>query len=266
MPKIIPTNEAAREFKGLHLYHAGWSNCSMRVRMTLEEKKLPWTSHHLNTRKGEHISPEYFGINPNGLVPTLIHDGDVWIESADIIMYLDEIQPRPRLAPSDEKQLLRLSEWLTLASAIHVSAVKTYIYASRPGGIRRKTPVELTRYRSLQSNEELLAFHAMSSSEEGISATARANAEYLLHDAFARLDICLGEQVWLAGDNFTLADITWVPLHYTLERAGFSFSRYENVMTWARAVADRNGFQRAVVDWFDGPSEARTATIGGPCD
>ncbi len=232
--------------------------------MTLEEKKLPWISHHLNTRKGEHISPEYFAINPNGLVPTLIHDGEVWIESADIIVYLDQIQPLPRLTPTDEKQLLRLSEWLTLASTIHVSAVKTYIYASQPGGIRRKTPAELERYRSLQSNEELLAFHAMSSSEEGISAADRASAESLLHRAFAKLDVCLGEQAWLAGDNFTLADITWAPLHYTLERAGFSFSRHENVTIWARAVAKRPGFQQAVVDWFDGPREARTASIAGP--
>jgi len=248
--------------KGLHLYHAGWSNCSMRVRMTLEEKQLPWTSHHLNTRVGEHITPEYFGINPNGLVPTLVHDGDVWIESCDIIRYLDDVYPEPRLTPTDDGQLLRLSEWLSLASGIHVKAVKTYIYASRPRDRRRKSPAELERYRRLQTNEELLAFHARSSSDEGITAADRANAEYMLHDAFAKLDTCLAAHRWLVGDDFTLADIAWVPLHFTLERAGFSFSPHENVMTWARAIAERPSFQKAVVEWFEGPPEAETRTAG----
>lgn len=256
MPKITPRNKAVLKLKGLHLYHAGWSNCSMRVRMTLEEKQLPWTSHHLNTRAGEHITPEFFGINPNGLVPTLVHDGDVWIESYDIIDYLDDIYPEPRLTPTDDTQLLQLSEWRSIASAIHVQAVKTYIYASRPGIRRRKTPADLERYRSLQTNEELLAFHEMSSSDEGISVADRAKAEFLLHDAFAKLDTSLGQHRWLVGDDFTLADIIWLPLHYTLLRSGFSFGRHDNVVAWSQAAEARPSYQKAIVDWFDGPAGA----------
>jgi len=258
MPKISSPNAALAEMKGLHLYHAGWSNCSMRVRMTLEEKKLRWMSHHLNTRLGEHITAEYFSINPNGLVPTLVHDGDVWIESCDIIRYLDDTFPEPRLTPRDDRQLLELTRWLELASAIHVKAVKTYIYASRPANNRRKSSAALERYHELQTNEELLAFHERNSSEEGFSELDRANAESTLHETFTELDSCLSESRWLCGENFTLADITWVPLHYTLERAGFSFAPFANVMSWARAINDRPCFQKAVVEWFDGPREAGT--------
>jgi glutathione S-transferase len=253
MPKITSRYNAVREFQGLHLFHAGWSNCSMRVRMTLEEKNLQWTSHHLDTRSGEHITAEYFSINPNGLVPTLVHNGDVWIESCDIIRYLDNTFPEPRLTPRDDGQLLKLSEWLELASRIHVNSVKTYIYASRPGSSRCKSPAELERYRQLQTNEELLAFHKRNASEEGISERDRANAETSLHDTFVKLDDRLVEHRWIAGDDFTLADITWIPLHYTLERAGFSFAPFANVMNWARAVSARPCFQKAVVEWFDGP-------------
>jgi len=253
MPKIDTQNNAVGGLTGLHLYHAGWSNCSMRVRMTLEEKALPWTSHHLDTRAGEHITPGYFSINPNGLVPTLVHDGEVWIESADIIRYLDDAYPEPPLTPTDDTQLAKLSEWLSLASDIHVTAVKTYIYSSRPSGKGKKTPAELERYRSLQTNEELLAFHTRSSEGEGLTGEDRSNAERLLHDAFARLDAHLGEHRWLACDDFTLADIVWVPLHYTLERAGFRFERHANVSSWAVAIAERPSFQEGVVKWFAGP-------------
>ncbi|MFQ6006755.1 MAG: glutathione S-transferase family protein [Woeseia sp.] len=256
MPKIEPQNKTMVDLRGLHLYHAGWSNCSMRVRIILEEKALPWTSHHLDTRAGEHITAEYFAINPNGLVPTLVHDGDVWIESNDIIRYLDDSYPEPRLTPLRTTGLKKLAEWMSLASAIHVTAVKTYIYCSWPKNKRVKTAAQLERYRKLQTNEELLAFHTRSSSTEGISEDDRRNAEQLLHGAFSQLDSYLGEHRWLAGNDLTLADITWAPLHYTLERAGFSFKPYHNVVNWARAIAERPSFQNAVVKWFDGPPKS----------
>ena len=78
---IKPTNESVKSMQGLHLFHSGVSNCSMRVRLALEEKGLPWQSHHLNLMQKEHITEDYFGINPNGLVPSLVHDGVVIIES-----------------------------------------------------------------------------------------------------------------------------------------------------------------------------------------
>ena len=90
MVMITPTNEAARSLKGLHLYHSARSNCSARVRLLLDEKHLDWTSHALDLLKKENISEDYFGINPKGLVPALVHDGASIIESNDILVYLEE--------------------------------------------------------------------------------------------------------------------------------------------------------------------------------
>jgi len=255
MPRIESSNETVRELRGLHLYHAGWSNCSMRVRMTLEEKSLTWTSHHLNTRAGEHITPEFFSINPNGLVPVLVHDGDVWIESADIIRYLDESFPEPPLVPADAGSRNRMTEWMKLASAIHVPAVKTYIYGARPEGKRRKTAAELEQYRRLQSNETLLEFHTRASSAEGLSEQERSTAVALLDDAFSRLDAWLDTRRWIAGDQYSLADITWLPLHYTLQRAGYPLEGFGNVQAWSETMAQRPACDRAVAQWFDGPRD-----------
>ena len=56
MGVITPTNKEVVDFKGLHLFHAGVSNCSMRVRLTLEEKQLPWTSHHVDLFEKENLT------------------------------------------------------------------------------------------------------------------------------------------------------------------------------------------------------------------
>ena len=135
---VTPTNKSVTELDGLHLYHADMSNCSMRVRMTLEEKHLPWISHHLDLRKKEAVTPDYFGIHPKGLVPTLVHDGVVHIESNEIIEYLDETFPDPPLRPDSPEERDELRDWLRTATEIHVPAVKTLIYTRKIGKMLRK--------------------------------------------------------------------------------------------------------------------------------
>ncbi|MYA89228.1 MAG: hypothetical protein F4X97_12415 [Boseongicola sp. SB0662_bin_57] len=107
MAIVAPINKSVEKFEGIHLYHGDISNCSMRVRMTLIEKGLDWTSHHLDLRNEENISEDHFGINPNGLVPTLVHDGVVHIESNDIIDRLDRAFPEPSLRASGHEGSLR---------------------------------------------------------------------------------------------------------------------------------------------------------------
>ena len=152
MVVIVPTNKSVENFKGLHLYHGAISNCSMRVRMTLIEKGLDWESHHINLMKKENITDDYFGINPNGLVPTLVDDGVVHIESNDIIDYLDDTYPEPTLRAEDNGEMM---EWLHLAAAIHVPACKPYVYATKIAKKIQKTEEEQAKYDALQKNEEL---------------------------------------------------------------------------------------------------------------
>ena len=63
---VTPTNKSVTALEGLHLFHANISNCSMRVRMVLAEKELPWTSHHLDLRKKETVTG-IFRHSPQGI-------------------------------------------------------------------------------------------------------------------------------------------------------------------------------------------------------
>ena len=59
----------------LALYHAWVSSASRRVRFVLEEKEIPYQSILVDLLAFEQHSPEYVAVNPNGLVPTLVHHG-----------------------------------------------------------------------------------------------------------------------------------------------------------------------------------------------
>ncbi len=247
---VTPSNKEVTKLKGLHLYHSGISNCAMRVRMTLEEKNLSWASHHLDLLKKEHITPEYFGINPNGVVPTLVHDGVVIIESDDIIDYLDKTFPNPPLRDLSVDGGQQMYHWMKKAIEIHVKAVKTHIYDKKMRGKMAQSLAEEKKYRTLQTNEELLEFHRKST-QGGFSEKELADAERTLHECFAEINEVLCDREWIAGERFTLADITWLPLQFTLEViADFPFNLYPNVEAWAVRIAARPSFQKAVLDWW----------------
>jgi glutathione S-transferase len=245
---ITPSNKAVLDFKGLHLYHADLSNCAMRVRITLEEKKLPWVSHHLDLPKREHITPEYFGINPNGVVPTLIHDGVVIIESDDIIDYIDKTFPNPPLRPESNEEIERMFWWMKSAVEIHVKAIKTFIYFHKMQGKMKQTEEQKKAYEALQTNQELLKFHKQSSSA-GFSADDANKAEKILDGFFNEAESVLKDHLWLAGNQFTLADITWIPLNFTLSGAGYDFSKFPAVQEWAARVKERESFKKGVLKW-----------------
>ena len=246
MVVVVPKDKSVEALEGLHLYHGAISNCSMRVRMTLIEKGLDWTSHHLDLKKKENISDDYFAINPNGLVPTLIHDGVVHIESNDIIDYLDETYPEPSLRAADNETML---EWLRLAGSIHVPAVKPYVYATVIAKKVKKTAEEEKKYSELQQNEELKKFHSKHAGTSQFGGEDLAKAEAILKDCFDKLEAALDGNDWVMGDQFTLADISWIPLHFVLIGCGYPFENYPNITRWAAAFREKKSFQDGIIKW-----------------
>jgi glutathione S-transferase len=92
----------------LVLYHAGLTQASVKVRLTLKEKRLPYESRFIRLFEQDHLSPEYLAINPDGQVPTLIHDGEVITETTIINEYLDEAFPDPPLRPDSSVARARM--------------------------------------------------------------------------------------------------------------------------------------------------------------
>ena len=83
----------------LDLYHHGSSVCAAKVRFALGEKGLEWRGHYLDILKGDQFAPEYQKLNPKAVVPTLVHDGQVIVESTVINEYIDEVFAETPLKP-----------------------------------------------------------------------------------------------------------------------------------------------------------------------
>src|SRR6202047_4478389 len=105
------------------LYNAPQSTCSQRVRFVLNAKKLSFAEVKLDLLAGDQLKPEYLALNPNGVVPTLDHDGAIVIDSSVIIEYLDEVAPaganftpRDPIARAHMRSLMRFIDEMPAAA------------------------------------------------------------------------------------------------------------------------------------------------------
>ena len=90
------------------LYDFGNSVCCQKVRITLREKGLDWEATRVDLFKAEQYDPKYLKLNPKGLVPTLVHDGNAIAESTLICEYIDDAFPDPPLKPADPAARARM--------------------------------------------------------------------------------------------------------------------------------------------------------------
>ena len=104
------------------LYDFHGSPCARRVRIVLLEKGLQWETRLVDLTRMEQKKPEYLKLNPNGLVPTLVHGDRVIYESNVITEYLDAMFPEPRLYPADPWLCARAKMW----QAFELAMAKEY--------------------------------------------------------------------------------------------------------------------------------------------
>src|ERR1700733_13747459 len=80
--------------------------------MCLEEKGVEWQRRYVDLFRFDQLRPEYLAINPDGVVPTLVHDGHPVHESSIINEYIDEALPGPKLSPEDPLLQPRMREFV----------------------------------------------------------------------------------------------------------------------------------------------------------
>lgn len=245
MPQIATQREDIRSLAGVHLYHFGTSNCSQRVRLALQEKGVSWISHPINLLKNEHTTKEFQALNPNGVVPVLVHDGSTIIESNDIISYIDDVFDGPRLMPVDRAHNAYVRQAIDNASNIQTALkLVSHEFLFKPK--RRMNPRQLAEYEASCTNPALVSFIREFSTGKGFSEGKIRNSVAELTSAFTQLDSRLQSNAWLSGDDYGLADISWIVNVHRLASMRYPFSRYPALANWLARMRDRPSFDKAI--------------------
>ncbi len=196
----------------IELYHALHSTCSQKVRICLHEKNLSWTSRLVALDRKEQLSDWYLALNPNGVVPTLVHDGRPVVDSSVICEYLDEQFPQVPLTPATPLGRARMRAWMRYVEEVPTSAVR--VPSFNGAFLARFKGLDEQAFRREQADVRPLRkhFYRRMGPNGFPLADVEASVEQLTRTV-DRMDADLAPGgPWLLGSQYTLADIVVAPL------------------------------------------------------
>ena len=223
------------------LYQNSLSLCAKKLRVCLAELELPHKSHHVHLiETGQYgtLSREYLKVNPGFTVPVLLHNGHPIYESHEQIFYAAKHAGAKgeELLGRDAKTRAEVERWVDLSSLKSVfhpeerageavpgltvplfSAMMKYIpYRRLVEGLLfhpdRKRPILFTLLK-LRGLKRLPTF---------VVPLVQSARKYM-HIHLDELEEHLGHgQPWICGEDFTLADISWVVVLERLNEADWA--------------------------------------------
>ena len=257
MVQLVDSDIRTREvltWTGVHVLHFVGSSCSQKLRIVLNLKGIPWQSHPIDLPGNENFRPWFLGINPRGLVPVLVHDGAVHIESNDIIQYLEQKFPAPKLIPAGHEN--EVAALLKHEDDLHLDLrTLSFRFVFAPPG-PPKPAAALESYATNGSGtvqglpdrdkQIQIEFWQRAAKEGFTDERARASAQKFRAE-FDALDKTLANSPYLMGGALSVLDVAWFIYAYRLSLAGYPFARlHPHVSAWEEKLRARPEFAKEI--------------------
>lgn len=273
MVQLIDSDIKTREvldWKGVHILHFMGSSCSQKLRVFLNLKGIPWQAHHIDLPGNQNFQPWFLGINPRGLVPVLVHDGAVHIESNDIITYLEKTFPEPPLIPRGHEN--NVAALLKHEDDLHLDLrTLSFRFVFAPPGPPK--PADALRsyaangagtVQGLVDRDKLIQIDFWQrAAKEGFPDDAVRLSARKFRAEFEAMDKVLAQQPYLMGEALTVLDIAWLIYAHRLSLAGYPLERlHPRVFAWKEQLASRPEFAKEIAPLRDNNEvlEARRRT------
>ena len=203
------------------MYTLYWNHgsASITAHMALEESGVPYTLKFVDMDKGEHKSPDYLKMNPNGKVPTLLIDNKrIMFETAAIAMYIADRHPQSGLAPAvDDPARVPYTQWL-----LHVA-------------------------NSVQPYYFMYYYPERHTADPAAHEAIKTQATKMIGEAWARIDAALARSgPYLAGDRFSAADLPVMMLTGWKQACADVLDKNKNVRRLVELVSARPAIKRVL--------------------
>ena len=241
------------EWKGIHLLHFSNSSCSQKTRIFLNLKGIEWVSHPVNLATDENYSDWFLGINPRALVPVLVDDGEVHIESNDILQYLEKKFPEPSLIPNEYIELI--STLLTEEDDLHID-IRNISFRFLFGKIGKKKDSSIKKLEeedsgTIQGKEDShkakeLTFYK-DFNEDGITDESVIQSVSKFKKIYDGFESVLTKQPYLLGTQISLLDIAWFIYTHRLFLSGYPFKKlHPKVLQWYKHLLNKKDFSKEI--------------------
>jgi len=192
----------------LKYYHAEPAANSLKSMIPLLEKGLAYESNYVDLHKFEQHSAWFVAINPEGQVPVLDHDGNIITHTTVINEYLEDVFPDVPLRPRNPVGAARMRYWNKFVDEHVMNHVSMHGWHRMVGIIARK--IESGEFEKLMERIPLPDQRKKwQTARSGFSEADLANATEKIVYAIDKVETQLAKTKWLAGDDYTLADINF---------------------------------------------------------
>lgn len=250
----MPSKHITRSYANqpMILYHGWRSSASRRVRLCLAEKGLAYESRLVDMLRGDQHSPEYLAMNPNGVVPVLLHGDRVLYESSVIAEYLDELFPQPPIRPDDPYDRLVMRNFVRWVDehCLPRLIVFNWSQAMQATAARWNDGELADRLARVPSAARKEAWTRVARKPYTDEEKAAAMAGLL--ELLQRMQTMLGAQrTWLVGEGYSIADIAAVPFVMRISELNPpAIAEYPAVRAWWARVRERPSFAMARIGPF----------------
>ncbi|HEX3859785.1 MAG TPA: glutathione S-transferase N-terminal domain-containing protein [Pseudolabrys sp.] len=215
------------------LYNAPQSTCSQRVRFVFNAKALPFDEVKLNLLDGDQLKPDYLKLNPNGVVPTLDHDGAIVTDSTVITEYLDEVSPDHSFTPENPVERARMRALMHFVDEMPAAAVRvpTFNLAFLPNFKKMSRDAFVAMAESKPLRKEFM----MAMGQQGFPKAEMDAALARLRRSYERMDTTIAHSggPWLLGKKISLADVAVMPALVRMDDLNYAdWQDLPRIVTW----------------------------------
>ncbi len=227
------------------LYNAPQSTCSQRVRYVLHAKGKAFEEHKLDLFRGDQLKPEYLAINPNGVVPALVHSGSPVIDSAVIMEYLEDILGHVApLRPLEPLAIARMRAMMRYIDEVPTPAVRVPSY----------NLAFLPHYQAMTEEEFLAVCESKPLRREFLMKMGRSGfPQSEMNEALDRLQRGIDRMAcwlresggpWLMGEDLTLADVAIMPVIVRMDdiNLGRMWAGAPEIASWLDRIRATDAF------------------------
>lgn len=230
------------------------SICSNRVVVTLSEKGITdWIPRKMILMNRDQFKPDYLELNPNGTVPTLVHDGAVIRESSLICSYIDTLRDEPALSPGNVVDRYHMAEFIKLLDERGFAATGIINFVTKFRLTIPRDKLE-ARWKHIPVIDRL--HRQQSVIGQGLDSPYVLRAIGAWETIFRRMENALADgRPYFMGDQFTLAETnsaTFIKVIEMIRFLDFWLEPYPKTREWWDRVSSRPSMQQ--LDTF--PSNA----------
>lgn len=199
------------------------SQNAYKVRLLLSHLDRPYRTEMVSIFEGDGQRPDFLRMNPMGAVPVIrLEDGRAIAESNAILCFLGEGTP---YLPDDPFDRAKVMQWLFFERSYVSPSIANLRYFTLTGKLDRQQGVEGRRALGVKT--------------------------------LGVMDRELGERPFLAGEAYTIADISNFAYSHLAGDAGFDLGLYPNLQAWIGRVRSQPGFLAEMFPYSIDPYSVR---------